>query len=215
LKDNGSTNGTYVHDARTNRHVLRDGDRFEVGHVLLKYLAQGNIEGAFHAEIQKLATHDALTGLINKANFSDQLQDVVARTRARPKAITLLVLDLDHFKQVNDTYGHPAGDAVLRKTAELLKEQTKSGQLCGRVGGEEFAVLCPGDSLKGGTELGERIRFAMEKAFITFDGQHIPVTTSVGVATRESDSDESSEKLFERADARLYAAKAAGRNRVC
>jgi diguanylate cyclase (GGDEF)-like protein len=215
LRDNGSTNGTYVHDARTNHYVLRDGDRFEVGHVLLKYLAQGNIEGAFHAELQKLATHDALTGLINKANFTDQMRDVIAKTRTRPKVVTLLMLDLDHFKQVNDTYGHPAGDAVLRKMAELLKEQAKSSQLCGRVGGEEFAVLCPGDELKRGSELGERIRFAVEKAFITFDGQHIPITTSVGVASRASESDESAEKLFERADAQLYAAKAAGRNRVC
>jgi two-component system cell cycle response regulator len=214
IVDDGSTNGTYVDQARITRHALRDGDRFECGNVLLKYIASGNIEGAYHQELQRLATHDGLTGVVNKAYFNDQLQDAVALTRATPTPITLLVLDLDHFKRVNDDYGHPAGDAALRKTAEIVQGNVSDGQLFGRVGGEEFAVMCPGQELEDGKQLAELIRSTVEGTRYVFDGREIPVTTSVGVAARPAQSDESAEALFSRADARLYEAKSSGRNCV-
>jgi two-component system cell cycle response regulator len=214
LVDGGSTNGTYVGERRIARHALRDGDRFQMGHVLIKYLASGNIEAAYHAEIQRLARQDPLTGIANKACFDEALQQAVTPGRSGSEPLTLLVWDLDHFKRINDTYGHPAGDSVLRQAASLAQAQLESDQLVGRVGGEEFAVLCPRLELAGGRGLGERIRAGVERFTFVFDDQQIAVTTSVGVASCLPDSDESAAQLFARADARLYEAKAAGRNCV-
>ena len=214
LVDNGSTNGTYVDELRITRHRLRDGDRFAVGKALLKYLARGNIEAAYHAEIQRLAQYDALTNVASKAHFTDSFRTAVAKAEVAARPVTLLMLDLDHFKRVNDDFGHRAGDAVLRRAAEVAQEQLDFPQLLGRVGGEEFAVLCPGQDLSEGLALGERIRAAVEATQFAFEELLISVTTSVGVATRPAGSTEPPERLFERADARLYTAKATGRNCV-
>jgi diguanylate cyclase (GGDEF)-like protein len=214
LVDNGSTNGTYVDDSRITRYRLRDGDRFAVGNALLKYLARGNIEAAYHAEIQHLAQYDALTNVVSKAHFTELFRKAVAKAIVVAQPVTLLMLDLDHFKRVNDDYGHRAGDAVLRKAAELAQAELESAQVLGRVGGEEFAVLCPGQDRSEGLALAERIRAAIEATQFMFEERLILVTISVGVATRAADSGEPPERLFERADARLYTAKASGRNCV-
>jgi len=215
LVDSGSTNGTFVGQTRVTRHALRDGEQFAVGNVVLKYLAHGNIEGAYHQEIQRLATHDGLTGAANKGYFNDTLRDAVARTRVQPLPITLVVFDLDHFKRVNDEFGHSAGDEVLRQTAALAQARVSERQLFGRVGGEEFAVMCLGQELGAGVELAESLRKGVADTRYVFDGAEIPVTLSAGVAMRTSAASESAEALFGRADEQLYRAKATGRNRVC
>jgi diguanylate cyclase (GGDEF)-like protein len=213
LIDLGSTNGTYVNGLRVKEHVLKDGDRVQIGKALLKYLAGGNIEGAYHEEVQRLMSFDALTGVNNKRYFDEHLRVALAAAQTGP--VSLLVLDIDHFKKVNDTYGHMAGDAVLCATANVVKASVPPDYLFARVGGEEFAVLCPNTSLALAKLCAERIRLAVAAHKPTFEEKILPVTVSLGVAECREGSDEAPAALYGRADEKLYQAKDLGRNRVC
>jgi diguanylate cyclase (GGDEF)-like protein len=213
LTDLGSTNGTYVNGVRVKEHVLKDGDRVQIGKALLKYLAGGNIEGAYHEEVQRLMSFDALTGVSNKRFFEENLR--VALSVAQSEAVSLLVFDIDHFKKVNDTYGHMAGDAVLCATANIAKAGLPPEFLFARVGGEEFAVLCPNTPLAKARVCAERIRVAVADNAPIFEGKTLPVTISLGVAELAPGSEETPEALYGRADEKLYQAKGSGRNRVC
>ncbi len=144
VKDLGSTNGTFVNETRINEHVLEDGDRIQLGRVLLKYISGGNIENAYHAEIQRLTPFDGLTGVGNRRQFDEALAQEVAVFTEHMRPLSLILFDLDHFKQVNDKYGHPAGDSVLRQVAEVVNQTVGPELLLTRTGGEEFAVLCAG-----------------------------------------------------------------------
>jgi len=214
VEDLNSTNGTYVNEHRVQQAVLGDADRLQVGHVLLKYLAGSNVELAYHEEIQRLMRYDGLTGVANRTHFNEVFANALWRTRTEPFPISLVVMDLDHFKQVNDTYGHAAGDAVLRQAAEAAASQLTDKQLFARVGGEEFAALLPGEGIAVAREVAERVRRAVQAARVEFDDKSIPVTVSLGVAERAAGSTELAEGLYERADSQLYSAKAAGRNCV-
>jgi diguanylate cyclase (GGDEF)-like protein len=214
LIDLGSTNGTFVNGSRIKEAILRDGDRIGIGKALLKYLAGGNIEGAYHEEIQRLMRFDALTGVFNKRHFEESLRLAVFTTRTKPKPISLIVFDLDHFKKINDKHGHMAGDHVLCEMAKAVKEVLFPDQIFGRVGGEEFAVLWEGSTLRGALDQAERIRVRIAGHRFNFEGSNLPVTVSVGVAERASGVEEEPERLYERADEKLYQAKAGGRNRV-
>ena len=213
LLDLGSTNGTYVNGIRLKDHILKDGDRVQIGKALLKYLAGGNIEGAYHEEVQRLMSFDALTGVHNKRYFEENLR--LGLAAAQTGNACLLVLDIDHFKKVNDTHGHMAGDAVLCATANCVKASLPAEALFARVGGEEFAVLCPNTSLAQAKVCAERIRVAIAENVPTFEDKQLPVTASLGVAEFKAGSDEEPEALYGRADEKLYQAKDAGRNRVC
>jgi diguanylate cyclase (GGDEF)-like protein len=208
-----STNGTFVNEVRITEHTLVDGDRIGIGKVLLKYLSGENVEAAYHEEIQRLMRYDGLTGVYNRSHFDETIHNVIWRSRFDPQAITLVVFDLDHFKRINDTWGHPAGDAVLRQSAAVVSQTVPQGCLLARTGGEEFAVLCPGLNYTQGHQVAEHIRRAVESAQFVWEGTRIPVTVSLGVSEKLP-SDSSHETLYERADAQLYAAKAAGRNCV-
>jgi diguanylate cyclase (GGDEF)-like protein len=214
LTDLGSTNGTYVNGQRVADHILRDGDRLQVGKALLKYVAGGNIEGAYHEEVQRLMRFDGLTGIHNKRHFDESLRLSIFTARSEGKPLSLIVFDLDHFKRVNDTHGHMAGDAVLCDTARVVLAALSPLRLFGRIGGEEFAVLCDGVPLNVALQDAERVRAAVASSKPTFEGKELPVTVSVGVAERLPGLEETAEGLFERADAKLYEAKDAGRNCV-
>jgi diguanylate cyclase (GGDEF)-like protein len=212
LTDLGSTNGTYVNGMRVKEHMLRDGDRIQIGKTLIKYIAGGNIEGAYHEEIQRLMHFDGLTGVHNKRHFDDQLQMHVSAAHAEHTPLSLIVFDIDHFKKVNDGHGHMAGDAVLCTTASVVQYSIPKGMLFARVGGEEFAVVCPRQSLSGARTLAEQIRNGVANNRPNFEGKVHQVTVSLGVA--ELVASESPEALYKRADERLYEAKNSGRNRV-
>ena len=156
----------------------------QVGKILLKYIAGGNIEASYHEEVQRLMRFDGLTGVHNKSHFEEALHHLIAGERAAPRPIGLIIFDLDHFKRVNDTYGHTAGDAVLRQVAAVVGEQLTQHEFLARVGGEEFAVLCNGMVLRAVRELAERIRVAVESAQCMFENKTIPVTLSLGAAER-------------------------------
>jgi len=212
LTDLGSTNGTYVNGMRIKEHLLKDGDRIQIGKALVKYIAGGNIEAAYHEEVQRLMRFDALTGAHNKRHFDENLRMALGQGQM---PVSLIVLDIDHFKKVNDTHGHMAGDAVLCATANIVKQSVSASYLFARVGGEEFAVLCPNVELTAAQDCAEHIRIAVAANAPTFEEKKLPVTVSLGVAEFKPGSSETPEALYGRADEKLYQAKDSGRNRVC
>jgi len=171
-------------------------------------------------KLEQMALHDALTGLANRRKFLDHFQSALARVIRSGQPLSLLAIDIDHFKRVNDAHGHPAGDEVLLAMARILERTVRRTDLVARFGGEEFMVLLPDTGPEGGTELAEKLRRAVEaeRFEVESDGRQVPltVTISIGVAAigREIASTTSFDDVVERADQALYSAKLAGRNRV-
>lgn len=163
-------------------------------------------------ELERLASTDGLTGISNRQNLMERLEHELRRAARYGKVLALLLIDLDHFKAVNDSLGHLAGDAVLRGAAELISGSLRDSDFPGRYGGEEFCVVLPETGLEGGIRMGSRIREAVEKhEFSTPDGKVVRITCSIGVAAGAPDR---ADDLISEADRRLYEAKRSGRNRV-
>ncbi len=215
-KDMGSTNGTFVNDVKVDAAVpLNDGDLIRCGNTILKFLKEGKIENIHYGKMYDLATTDDMTGALNKKAITDLIGEEFSRAQAKNLPFTLLMLDIDHFKQTNDTFGHPAGDYVLKETCSLIKNKMiRQKDALGRYGGEEFALVLRETPLRIAIDVAERIRSAIEKHNYTFDGRQIPVTISIGAATLDSTSKQP-EDLVATADKALYDAKNQGRNRVC
>jgi diguanylate cyclase (GGDEF)-like protein len=210
--DLGSTNGTYVNDEIVTDRVLRDGDQIKVGRTILKFLEGGSVETSYHEEIYRLMTFDGLTGAHNKRFFHEALEREVSRSKRYARDLSLVLFDIDHFKKVNDTYGHIAGDAVLRQLAALVRANIRREDIFSRVGGEEFAIIVPETAAPDAAAVAGKIRSLVEATEMMFDAISIPVTVSLGVAGM--DANETSESLYAKADALLYRAKQSGRNRV-
>lgn len=212
LVDKGSTNGSFVNHHRVAERVLRDGDQIQIGKALLKYLAGGNIEAMYHEEFQRLMHHDGLTGARTKASFEEAYRVALMMERAKPKAVSFIVFDIDHFKRVNDELGHDMGDLVLKETADVLRRAIRKSDVPCRLGGEEFLVICPGSDLPGSIGVAERVREAVaEHEFGGTLDRH--VTVSLGVAAFDAVTS-TVDTLLKDADRRVYMAKALGRNQV-
>ena len=164
-------------------------------------------------EVTKRASTDGLTGLTNRRAFDEQLKRLLNETDRFGQPLALIVADIDHFKRINDTWGHEAGDDVLRWVARKLTEGVRNVDVCARYGGEEFAVLLPQTSLAGAADLADRLRHAVEARPVKFKGEEISVTISLGVASYP-EAVTARENLFRAADKALYDAKKAGRNCV-
>jgi diguanylate cyclase (GGDEF)-like protein len=162
---------------------------------------------------REAAIHDALTGLHNRRAFNESLERAAAREDRQGGHFALLLLDIDRFKKLNDTYGHPAGDAALRHTAQLLGHHLRKSDQAARWGGEEFAVLLASTDATGARHLAEKVRREVEKGRLVHDGARLSVTVSVGVAVWPDDGRDPA-ALVASADRALYAAKEGGRNRV-
>ena len=162
---------------------------------------------------RRRAMEDGLTGLLNRRAFDLELARAISNADRRTGKLALLLLDLDHFKKLNDTYGHPAGDAALRGTAQTLARLLRKGDVAARYGGEEFVVILPEADAAGAAPLAERIRQAVEAQQLVFEGARLAVTASFGLAVWPGDG-KTQEALLAAADRALYAAKQAGRNRV-
>lgn len=160
----------------------------------------------------RMATVDALTGLPNRAAFMERAADRLKLCRRTGRPAAVVMMDVDHFKSINDTFGHGAGDAVLANLGRVMTEHLREVDVCGRMGGEEFAFLLPGTPVEAAQHVAERLRHAVADMEVLVDGRHIPVTASFGIA--DPGPSESLEPALSRADARLYVAKAEGRNRV-
>lgn len=216
VRDLESTNGTWVNDESVVERTLRDGDQVKIGRTIFKFLSmeRGNIELSYHEEIYRLMTFDGLTRVFNKRSFDEALQREVSRSQRYQRHLSLVLFDIDHFKRINDSRGHLAGDAVLRQLAGLVLGNVRREDIMARVGGEEFALLLPEVARDGARIVAEKIRTLVQRATFRFEEQPIPVTASFGVASFEPESSAAAEDLYRVADERLYQAKAGGRNRV-
>jgi two-component system cell cycle response regulator len=165
-------------------------------------------------KMAELSTKDEFTDLYNRRYFTESAEREVAGTARYGQALSLFMLDLDFFKQINDNHGHPAGDAVLKQTARLLKKSIRRYDVACRYGGEEFAVIMPNTCLTDARTFSERLRKKIEKTTVRYDSKKIRFTVSIGLAQFLPESDKSIAHLIKRADDGLYAAKQQGRNRV-
>ena len=211
IKDEGSTNGTFVNDQRlTEPRALQDGDTVKIGRTVLKY-TESPVEVQYLEHVMGLATKDSLTELYNKRRFDELLPAETARAAQSGAPLSLILFDIDHFKSINDTYGHPTGDAVLRAVAIVAGGCLRGGDFLSRVGGEEFALLVP-EPLAGAVGRAETVRRAIERHALPIGENSIRVTVSLGVA--ELASGESQSAFYQRTDELLYESKKSGRNRV-
>lgn len=214
LTDLRSTNGTLVNDQRVNGSVyLHDGDRIKVGKSVLKFISGNNVEAALHEQLYTMTRYDGLTGVHNRRSFDDKLEEEVARAHRYGRALALLLFDIDHFKRTNDTWGHRAGDHVLKQVAQVVRDRVRKHDFVARYGGEEFAVILVEFDQPAPEVFAEEIRAAIEHYEFEFEGNVIPTTISGGLI-EWTPGFKSSAQLIESADQLLYQAKHAGRNLI-
>ncbi len=215
--DLDSTNKTVINGIAIPPFVpkkLNNSDQVKIGNVLFKYLEEGSIEAAAHQNLQTKSEKDSLTDIWNKGALLQKGPEFFKRAKLLEVPLSLLVFDLDHFKIVNDNYSHQAGDHVLQETAQIIQSKLiRNDDFFARFGGEEFVILLFGSNIQQAEEIGERIRATIDKHEFIHDGQTLPVTVSIGIATQEEKMS-SFDELFAKADSALYASKNSGRNRV-
>lgn len=214
LRDLGSKNGTYLRDQQILEIELKDGDLLRIGLATLKFLGPNNIEQFYLDELSERTKRDGLTGLYNKQAFHTCLERIFTRCKDLGEPLSVAMIDLDLFKRINDQWGHPAGDMVLKEFANLIKPTIRPTDFFARWGGEEFGLILPHAGLKEAPIATERIRNRVADHSFIFEGHRLPVTISIGIAERSA-SDTTMEPLIARADKALYQAKQQGRNRTC
>jgi len=195
----------------SDRREFLDSRQINLIELMCNQAATSIANARMHAEIERMATTDGLTGLFNHRIFQEKLTDELKRSERYATPLSLLLTDIDKFKQVNDTYGHPVGDLVLKGVAGILKQEIRDIDIAARYGGEEFAVILPGTDSAGARIIAERLRKAIMAETFTADGKTLKVTTSIGIATVPVDA-KTKEELIERTDQALYHAKHHGRN---
>ncbi len=215
IEDMGSTNGTFVNGKRIKRHELKNGDKVHISSdTLFKFALGDEAERMFQEEMHQMANYDAVTGVLNKHAFTNRLKEEVSYAKRAKLPLSLLMIDIDLFKKVNDTYGHMAGDYVLGGVAQKIADAIRDEDILARYGGEEFAVILRGSDLKGAALLAERVRGLVEEKPFQFEKHSIPATISIGVAELSEELCPTPEKLIAKADECLYKSKENGRNRV-
>jgi diguanylate cyclase (GGDEF)-like protein len=208
VEDLGSQNGMQVDGKVVGRAVLEGGEKLLVGRSVLRVDRRDDLDLAHDAQRRAQQQRDPLTELGNRQALREALDRAETARAAGQGRYAVLVIDLDHFKQVNDVHGHPAGDAALCHAARTITGALRASDAAFRMGGEEFVVVLPEADLALAGAVAERIRVAIESSPVVYEGRSIPLTTSVGVAA-------GGERAVEDADRALYDAKHAGRNRVC
>jgi diguanylate cyclase (GGDEF)-like protein len=212
VEDLGSTNGTLVNDVPIDGpQKLHNGDQLRFGSSILKFIEGGNVEALYHEEIYRLMITDGLTGAATQRAFVEFLDRELLRAKRHGRPVSLAMLDIDHFKEVNDASGHLAGDHVLRGVAAAVRGEVRGDELFARYGGEEFAVVLPETVLEDAARFCERVRAKVEAQAFAWKDQVLHVTISVGGTSTRNNEDQA--ELVARADAQLYEAKRTGRNR--
>jgi diguanylate cyclase (GGDEF)-like protein len=215
IEDLDSRNGTFVRGERVTHAELADGDLIQLGpHVCFRY----NVTDALHErlllQLFESSTRDPLTEAYNRRHFDERLRAELAYAVRHSTALSLVMFDIDHFKKVNDTFGHAAGDAVIKHVARLTSTQLRSEDVFARYGGEEFVMLLRGINAQDVVRVAERLRASIDALATVFEDKRIPVSVSAGCAVLSECPLRSAAELLGLADTRLYSAKTQGRNRV-
>jgi diguanylate cyclase (GGDEF)-like protein len=217
LRDDGSTNGTYLNNIEVRAEtMLRSGDLIKIGSAIFKFLyggELGSIEAQYHEEIYRLTIIDGLTQVYNKRYLIEFIDREMARCGRHGRSLSIVMIDVDHFKNINDTYGHLAGDYVLRELAAQIKTRIRREECFARYGGEEFVLVLPETGHENTVFLAEKLRKMIEGHRFVFEGKEIKVTFSGGVADMTPEQD-GPLAFLNAADAKLYEAKRSGRNRI-
>jgi diguanylate cyclase (GGDEF)-like protein len=214
LADLGSTNGTYVNDQRIDTRRLSPGDRLRFGNQIFKFLSADRIEAEYHETVYGMMTTDGLTQVHSRRYLMEVVERELHRTQRTRRPLSVLMIDVDRFKEINDTYGHLTGDEVLVELCRRARAQLRRDEVFARYGGEEFALVMSDTPLSEGHEVAERLRQSIaDRPFQTEQGL-IPVTVSIGIARTIGEQPLSALEFLDRVDRQLYAAKQAGRNRV-
>jgi diguanylate cyclase (GGDEF)-like protein len=220
ISDLGSTNGTLLNGQAIADAVLNDGDKITIGEHLMRFDMLDEIDREYQRQIHRLLAHDELTGLLTSKSFFSELRREAARAEVESRPFCVLMMDLDHFKEVNDTYGHLTGSQTLEETGMVITRALRAGDVAARFGGEEFAAFLLDADIAQAIVAAERVRAEVEAHPFpaTRSGDTEPkthhITISIGVAAFPEDARDPIE-LMEMADSALYRAKSMGRNRVC
>lgn len=216
LEDLGSTNGTFLNGTRIRgRIALSDGDRIQIGNCLLRFALKDELEWEASKNVYEASVRDGLTSAFNRRYFEERLISEFAFAARHGSPLCVLLVDIDYFKQVNDRYGHQAGDQVLRGVGAALRGGLRAEDVLARYGGEEFAILARGIGAPGARILAERLRVLVERCENVWEARPIPVTVSIGLAHNHAGAAAADpQRLVAAADKALYAAKNAGRNRI-
>jgi diguanylate cyclase (GGDEF)-like protein len=219
LKDLESANGTYVDGKRVPEATIQDGARIHIGgHTTLKFVWADELEARYQMKLAEGALQDPLTGLYNRRHLDERLAAELAGAQRHGRPLSILMIDIDHFKEVNDAHGHLAGDEALKMVAFILRAAVRKEDVLARYGGEEFVVVARETQLEGAHALAERIRRAVERSHCDWQGIELGVTVSIGVTVSvgltEFVAGRSDREVLETADRALYLAKEGGRNRV-
>jgi len=214
IEDLGSTNGTYVNGQPIHGNaVLRSGDRFQTAAVHFKFLHEQDVENAYHLAIYELVARDGLTEIYNKRKYDEEAQRELARASRHHRPLSLILFDIDEFKQINDTYGHLCGDFVLKQVASLARELVRPEQVLARVGGDELAILAPETGVAGAEALAMKLRDRIVGLDHRYGELRINITCSFGIAEL-TEAMTSPQDLYHAADTALLLAKRSGKNRV-
>lgn len=216
VRDLDSTNGLFVNGHRVRRAMLNDGDRLHLGETVLKYLSSTNMESQFHEDIYRMMTVDDLTQAFNRPYFHESLRREMSRALRYHRPLSLAMLDIDQFKTINDTYGHLAGDEILKAFVDLALRNIRQSDLLARYGGDEFAIILPEADSIAARRFCEKLRAIVAAYPFRYQQQTMAITTSIGLQSYDhKDGEKSVSQLIAAADARLYEAKKTGRNRIC
>jgi two-component system, cell cycle response regulator len=209
-----STNGTFVNDTRVTLHPLKDGDYLRIGTGIYRFLAGGNVEADYHEEIYRLTIVDGLTEVHNKRYFLEFLSRQLSCSTRYRRPLALAMIDIDHFKSINDELGHLCGDYTLREMAGRVRKVVRKEDLFARYGGEEFALVMPETVRGDGMQVAEQLRKLVERHPFQYAGNQYKVTISLGVTATTGEDWLAPSEMIRMADEKLYQAKRQGRNRV-
>lgn len=215
ISDCNSRNGTYVNDERISSPcLLRAGDQVRMGNHIFKYLSSDHVEALYHEAVYEMMTIDALTGVYNRRYFEDAFRREVLRTQRHARSLALLMFDIDHFKQINDRYGHLIGDQILKSLATRMRMRVRGDEIFARIGGEEFAIVLVETDRDNARKIAQDLCQLVAAAPLLNEQPDIQVTISVGGVFTNGLEPLTDEDLIGRADHQMYLAKAAGRNCV-
>jgi diguanylate cyclase (GGDEF)-like protein len=213
LKDLDSTNGTYVNSEMIKQITLNAGDKIQIGDTVLNLSYNDELEKEYHAKLFNYAVRDTYTGLYNKRFIINELENISRIARRSGRVFSIIIIDIDDFKQINDLYGHLSGDEYLKSIAELFTQSLREQDIAGRIGGDEFLILLPETTIDGAFQLAIRIRKNVEEFILKYLNFKIKTTISAGVCQYENTIKDVNE-LLDIADQALYEAKRSGKNNV-